>query len=230
VQGEHYQQIALQRTVKNVKLEPSRGNVYADDGSILATSVPRFELRWDAKVPATALYQAHREAMALGLAQIIGQAKEDILQKFDRAKQQQNRYLLVAKNLTYSQYKKIKALPLFNQPIYKGGLIVEQNIIREHPLGKVAERTVGYEMQDADGSYLRVGLEGAYSQYLRKSPMANGNPSMIATKKNPLPVLISTPPLISIFRMWPIMRFWPNSKPLKPIMARRWSWKPKPGP
>ena len=181
VQGEHYQQIALQRTVKNVKLEPSRGNVYADDGSILATSVPRFELRWDAKVPATALYQAHREAMALGLSQIIGQAKEDILQKFDRAKQQQNRYLLVAKNLTYSQYKKIKALPLFNQPIYKGGLIVEQNIIREHPLGKVAERTVGYEMQDADGSYLRVGLEGAYSQYLRgdegrrlKQKIANG--------------------------------------------------------
>jgi len=94
---------------------------------------------------------------------------------------QQNRYLLIAKNLTYSQFKKIKALPLFNLPIYKGGLIVEQQNIREHPLGKVAERTVGYEMQDRDGSYLRVGLEGAYSQYLRgdegrrlKQKIANG--------------------------------------------------------
>jgi cell division protein FtsI (penicillin-binding protein 3) len=181
VQGEHYQLIAKERTVKNVRLEPSRGNVYADDGSILATSVPRYELRWDGKVPTTTLYEQHRKELAQGLSEILKQPKEALLKKLDGAKMQQNRYLLIAKNLTYSQFKKIKALPLFNLPIYKGGLIVEQQIIREHPLGKVAERTVGYEMQDRDGSYLRVGLEGAYSQYLRgdegrrlKQKIANG--------------------------------------------------------
>ena len=56
---------------------------------------------------------------------------------------------------------------MFELPSYKGGLIVEQQIVREHPLGKIAERTIGYEMQDKDGKFLRVGLEGAFGQYLK---------------------------------------------------------------
>ena len=60
-------------------------------------------------------------------------------------------------------------------------MIVEQQIVRAHPLGKIAERTIGYEKKDTDGTYFRVGLEGAYSQYLRgesglrlKQRIANG--------------------------------------------------------
>ena len=60
-------------------------------------------------------------------------------------------------------------------------MIAEQEIKREHPLGKIAERTVGYEKLDTDGTYFRVGLEGAFSQYLRgdsglrlKQKIANG--------------------------------------------------------
>ena len=39
----------------------------------------------------------------------------------------------------------VKNFPLFNTGPYKGGLIVEQSIEREHPMGKIAERTIGYE-------------------------------------------------------------------------------------
>jgi cell division protein FtsI (penicillin-binding protein 3) len=46
--------------------------------------------------------------------------------------------------------------------LYRGGLIVEQEIKREHPLGKIAERTIGYELKDKNGAYFRVGLEGAF--------------------------------------------------------------------
>ena len=60
-------------------------------------------------------------------------------------------------------------------------MIVEQQIVREHPLGKIAERTIGYELKDKDGTFFRVGLEGAFSQYLRgnsglrlKQRIANG--------------------------------------------------------
>jgi len=37
-------------------------------------------------------------------------------------------------------------------------------------LGKIAERSIGYEKLDKDGTYFRVGLEGAFSQYLRGDP------------------------------------------------------------
>src|SRR5690606_16861712 len=57
--------------------------------------------------------------------------------------------------------------PLFNMNPYRGGIIVEQKTKREHPLGKIAERSVGYERIDENGHITRVGLEGAFGDYLR---------------------------------------------------------------
>ena len=166
-QGKKYRELASKRTLKNDIIQPSRGNIYADDGSIMATSIASYEIRWDAAVASKKNYQHYKNDLAKGLANIIDRDEHTILRKLDRAVARKNRYLLIAKGLTYSQQKKIKNLPLFELPSYKGGLIVEQQIVREHPLGKIAERTIGYEMQDKDGKFLRVGLEGAFGQYLK---------------------------------------------------------------
>ena len=87
----------------------------------------------------------------------------------------------MAKDVSYSTFKRYNSFPIFNRSTYKGGLIVEQEIKREHPFGKIAERTIGYEKLDKDGTYFRVGLEGAFSNYLRgdsglrlKQKIANG--------------------------------------------------------
>ena len=166
-QGKKYRELASKRTLKNDIIQPSRGNIYADDGSIMATSIASYEIRWDAAVASKKKYKYHKNDLAKGLANIIGRDEHTILRELDRAVDRKNRYLLIAKGLTYSQQRKIKNLPLFELPSYKGGLIVEQQIVREHPLGKIAERTIGYEMQDKDGKFLRVGLEGAFGQYLK---------------------------------------------------------------
>ena len=97
-------------------------------------------------------------------------SSKSLLIKLEKAKKNKNRYLLIAKNLSYSDYQRYKSFPIFNQNVYRGGLIVEQEIKREHPLGKIAERTIGYEKLDNNGSYFRVGLEGAFSEYLRGNP------------------------------------------------------------
>ena len=165
--GEKYRELALKRTLKNDILQPSRGNIYADDGSIMATSVPRYEVRWDAAVPSKIIYQSKKNELAKGLSMIININKDEILKKLDKAVNRKNRYLLIAKGLSYSQQKRVKKLPLFKLSPNKGGLIIEQQIFREHPLGRIAERTIGYEVQDNKGKFLRVGLEGAFGQYLK---------------------------------------------------------------
>ena len=166
-QGEKYRDLASKRTLKNDILQPSRGNIYADDGSIMATSVARYEVRWDAAVPSKITYQSNKNELAKGLSMIINIDKNDILRKLDKAVNRKNRYLLIAKGLSYSQQKRVKMLPLFKLSPNKGGLIIEQQIFREHPLGRIAERTIGYEVQDNKGKFLRVGLEGAFGQYLK---------------------------------------------------------------
>lgn len=156
--------------VKNVILEPSRGNIYASDGNILATSIPRYELHWDSVTTDDYLFETEKKTLADSIALLTGVSSKFIIKKLEKAKKNKNRYLLIAKNVSYSDYKKYKSFPIFNQNVYRGGLIVEQEIKREHPLGKIAERTIGYEKLDNDGSYFRVGLEGAFSEYLRGNP------------------------------------------------------------
>ena len=156
--------------VKNVILEPSRGNIYASDGNILATSIPRYELHWDSVTTDDYLFETKKKTLADSIASLTGVSSKFILKKLEKAKKNKNRYLLIAKNVSYSDYKKYKTFPIFNQNVYRGGLIVEQEIKREHPLGKIAERTIGYEKLDNNGSYFRVGLEGAFSEYLRGNP------------------------------------------------------------
>ena len=167
--------------IKNVVLEPSRGNIYASDGNILATSISRYELHLDAMVASQLSFENNKEALADSLALMTATSPKETLNLLNRVRKQKNRYWLIAKNISYSEYMRYKSFPIFNKSAYKGGLIVEQQIVRENPLGKIAERTIGYELKDKDGTFFRVGLEGAFSQYLRgntglrlKQKIANG--------------------------------------------------------
>ncbi|MFQ3340702.1 MAG: cell division protein FtsI (penicillin-binding protein 3), partial [Flavobacteriaceae bacterium] len=62
--GEKGINIGFVNIIKNVVLEPSRGNIYAADGNILATSIPRYELHWDAVVPSNRLFNANKKTLA----------------------------------------------------------------------------------------------------------------------------------------------------------------------
>ena len=179
--GEEGVNIGSGTIIKNVILEPSRGNIYSADGSILATSTPRYELHWDAIVPSETVFNLNKKVLADSLELIMDRSSGEILKTIEKVRFNKNRYWLVAKNLSYSEYIRYKTFPIFNKSSYRGGLIAEQQIVREHPLGKIAERTIGYEKKDKNGKFITVGLEGAFSQYLRgnsglrlKQKIANG--------------------------------------------------------
>jgi cell division protein FtsI (penicillin-binding protein 3) len=167
VDGDKYRALAEARTERMFTIPANRGNLYAGDGSLLATSVPKYDIRFDALAPTDADFEANIATLGKGLSGILGKESSYYVNLMRRARANKNRYLFITRNLGYAQYMKVKGLPLFNKGPYQGGIITEQHIEREHPLNKMAERTVGYERRDEDGYYTRVGLEGAFSNYLR---------------------------------------------------------------
>tara|TARA_A100000171_G_C2132035_1_gene147393 strand:- start:608 stop:2614 length:2007 start_codon:yes stop_codon:yes gene_type:complete len=167
VEGDKYRKLAMDRTEKMFTIAPKRGNLYSDDGSLLATSVSRYTIRFDAETVGKRDFEDNVKPLSEALAKLLGNSSSHYQQLLRKAKVNKNRYVLIARNLDYSDYVAVKQFPLFNKGPYKGGLIIEQKIVREHPLGKIAERSVGYERVDEDGYYTRVGLEGAFGQYLR---------------------------------------------------------------
>ena len=140
--------------------------VYADDGSLLATSVPKYEIRFDAVTVSSEDFKEQLVPLSKELSKMFGRPASYYQQRFRKARADRNRYLLVAKGLGYSDYIKVKGFPLFNKGPYKGGFIMDQSTVREHPMGKIGERLVGSENSLEPGVY-EVGFEGAFNEYLQ---------------------------------------------------------------
>ncbi|MBS3738844.1 MAG: transpeptidase family protein [Psychroflexus sp.] len=158
IDGNHYKDIANKSVYKSFIIEPNRGNLYDTNLNLLATSVPVYEIRFDAVTVSKEDFDKNLIPLSKALSKFSGLPVSYYKNKLLNARKQKNRYLFIADNVDYSEYKTIKSFPLFKLGPYRGGFIAEQSIEREHPMGKVGRRTVGYN---------NVGLEGAFNEYLK---------------------------------------------------------------
>lgn len=171
IEGKTYKQLALSKTEKLFTIPPNRGNLYADDGSLLAASIPKYEIRFDAQTVSEQNFQTYMPALADSLAKLFHKSSAYYRQLFRKARANANRYKLIARNVDYLDYIRIKHLPLFQLGPYKGGFIETHRIVRDYPLGPLAARSIGYERLNESGYYTRVGLDGAFgATYLRGKP------------------------------------------------------------
>ena len=170
VEGDSFKLLAEKTTIQNFEIQPIRGNIYAQDGSLLATSVPRYTIHFDAATVSTSRFENHVDALSDSLSQLLGKSANYYYNTLVDAYKKQHRYRRIAKDLTYGQMTRLRTFPLFRLGGVRGGLVVERKTVREKPLGKIAERTIGYEQEQPNGSYVRVGLEGAFGDQLRGIP------------------------------------------------------------
>lgn len=159
--------------VKLVDVPSQRGNILADDGSLLATSLPFFDIHFDAKAeglnPEIFNDQAI-DSLAWLLSTYIDQQYTpgayrvwlDSLRASDKSVKG-IRYVPIAKNLPYSKYLLIKNFPIFREGRHAGGFIAEQVSKRERPFKILAQRTIGYTQREGA---LPVGLEGSFFSVL----------------------------------------------------------------
>jgi cell division protein FtsI (penicillin-binding protein 3) len=166
VEGAHYRKLAKERTVKNSVIYANKGNIYSADGSLLATSIPNYEIHFDAIAPESELFQKNVASLSDSLASLLGKPSSFFENGLRKARANKNQYYFVARRLSYGQYIKIKGFPIFKEGANKGGIIVEPHTVREYPIGKIAERTIGYERVKPDGTPDGKGIEWAYRKYL----------------------------------------------------------------
>ncbi|MGC6432274.1 MAG: penicillin-binding protein [Jejuia sp.] len=169
VQGDVYRAKASERIVKDFIIPANRGNVYSVNGNLLATSIPKYDIRLDALTANSSLFEENLKPLCDSLAKFPGKRTSSQYQRLIRkARVNKNRYLPLAKNLGYSEYMRMRTYPLLKLSPFKGGLIKEQKTKREHPMGGIAQRTIGYERIDDKGNVTRPGIDGAFGiKYLR---------------------------------------------------------------
>jgi len=172
--NEEFSAEEMQRNTRKVVVEAVRGNIYANDGSLLATSVPRYELVMDAKVQGcpSDTFAKYIDSFCLLLAQLQDRPYWKLRDSERKSQQQWKEYLynlrnrgihyrVLLKNLGFDQVKEIREWPLVRLGKYKGGIWFIEDSQRMYFLGDLAKRAIGYSR---NGVY--VGLEGAFDSLL----------------------------------------------------------------
>ena len=168
VKGDYYIGLSEENNIKNIIIPANRGSVYSSGGKLLATSVPKYDIRFDALAPSDKNFNENLTKLSNSLSVFYNKPANYYIKLLKNARDSKNRYLLIARNLGYNDQVKIKNFPLLNLGSFKGGLIIEQKTKRDYPMGGVAQRTIGYERKDDQGNVTRPGIDGAFgSKYLQ---------------------------------------------------------------
>ncbi|MFT6814408.1 MAG: cell division protein FtsI (penicillin-binding protein 3) [Sphingobacteriales bacterium] len=164
VHGDDLQHLADSASKALVNVEAIRGNIYASDGSLLATSLPSYEIHLDLNTSSITdeIFYENIDSLAYCLSRFYkDKSTEGYKRELISARKNGSRYHLIQRKATYPELKELKTFPLFRKGRYKGGFIVEQKNKRVKPFRALAARTIGYKRED-----FRVGLEGAFDDYL----------------------------------------------------------------
>lgn len=170
VDGDEWRAIADSLTIRERTIEAARGNIYSNDGSLLATSVPEYDIRFDAMaIPAehNDVFHARVDSLAYKLAaHFRDKSARQYLALLKEARAKGQRYLLLKRDVSHQDLKVIKGFPLLKgfkegRTRFSGGLIAVQENKRILPFTNLAARTIGYRTDE-----YRVGLEGAYGDYI----------------------------------------------------------------
>ena len=162
VQGDVYRDLATELTVRQDTIYANKGNVYAADGNLLATSMSKFNIFMDLVTVKNTIFEENIVSLSNELSKMLGNSSSYYQKKLRTAKNKKRRYFLIARNIGYTDYLKMRKFPIFNLGVYKGGFIAKHRTERAHPIGKIAERTIGYD--DFRGE---AGIEGAFADYMQ---------------------------------------------------------------
>jgi cell division protein FtsI (penicillin-binding protein 3) len=151
-------------TTKVEDMEAVRGNIFDANGALLATSLPYYEVAMDINAPSVTdkIFQENRDSLALQLSNLFGdKSQRDYLKILKTARKNNDRYVILKRNVSYKDLQTIKTFPIFRKG-KRGGLVTLQTNRRDRPFKMLAARTIGMSRVGIKP----VGLEGAFDSLL----------------------------------------------------------------
>lgn len=177
VEGDQWRKLALKQQQKVQEIAAERGSIFSEDGSMLSTSIPFFDIYIDFGAEGLRekngrLFKKHLDSLSLCLAKLFGQKPAAAYQKLlTDGYRRSDRYFLLRKNISFQQYQELRHFPLVREGKNKSGFIAEVRSKRQNPFGLMANRTIGLyrEFRGTNGKLqnTNVGLEYTYDSLLR---------------------------------------------------------------
>lgn len=169
IEGTYWKSMGDSLHTKIIDLDAERGTIYSEDGSMLSTSIPQFNIYIDFAAEGLRQNNGERffnniDSLSIGLALLFRDKpaaayKNELLQAY----QNKDRYYPLRKKVSFEDYKQFRELPLVRLGRNKSGFITEVKTKRLNPFGELGFRTIGLYRENAK----LVGLERSYDSVLR---------------------------------------------------------------
>lgn len=168
VDGPKWKAELLKKNVEERVLKPTRGNIYSDNGSLLATSLPFYRVAFDPTAPHDSVFKPGIDSLAWLLSRQFGdQSAAEYRHRILDARHSGKEFIYLNRAFVdYQVKKKMTSWPIFRKGKIKGGVIFEKSERRYMPFRHLAFRTVGFLNEDNGGA----GLEFTYNPILAGSP------------------------------------------------------------
>ncbi len=170
VQGKHWQQMGDSLHLKYLPIEAERGTIYSEDGNMLSTSVPIFDVFVDFGAQGLRekngkRFKANVDSLSSCLATLFkDKTSAAYRNELQLAYKNEDRYYTLKKKISFEEYKMLRDFPLVKEGRNKSGFIIDARDKRINPYVLLANRTIGLSRED---STKNVGLERTYDSLLK---------------------------------------------------------------
>ena len=153
---------------KVVETEAERGTIYSEDGNMLSTSIPYFDIYIDFAADGLRekngkRFKENLDSLSISLAKFFkDKSPKEYKRELQRGYRNSDRYYPLKKNLSFQEYKTLRTFPLVRLGKNKSGFIADVKRKRLNPFGLLANRTIGLARENAQN----VGLERTYDTVL----------------------------------------------------------------
>ena len=169
VQGEHWRSMSDSMHQKIVELDAERGTVYSEDGQMLSTSIPQFDVYIDfgaegLRDKSGKLFRQNLDSLSYCLSNLFKDRSEANYKKIlTEGYTTKTRYFLLKKKISFKDYQQLRQFPLVRLGRNKSGFIAEVRSIRLNPYQLLGYRTIGLDRENAQ----KIGLEQTYDSVLK---------------------------------------------------------------
>jgi cell division protein FtsI (penicillin-binding protein 3) len=172
VEGKHWRSMGDSLHTKFIPIQAERGTIYSEDGNMLSTSVPIFDVFIDFGAEGLREKKGKRfkeniDSLSISLANLFkDKTAADYKKMLQLGYKNEDRYFTLKKKISFSEYQALRLFPLVRQGRNKSGFIIDIRDKRINPYVLLANRTIGLSRED---STKNVGLERSYDSLLKGS-------------------------------------------------------------
>lgn len=173
VQGSHWQKMGDSLHLRYIPVEAERGTIYSEEGDMLSTSVPIFDVFIDFGAEGLREKEGKRfknniDSLSACLANLFrDKTAADYKKQLQWAYNNEERYFTLKKKISFSDYQQLRNFPLVKEGRNKSGFIIDPRDKRINPYVLLANRTIGLSRENNGKN---VGLERTYDSLLKGTP------------------------------------------------------------